>query len=299
MTQNSGIEAGETEIGVVDAAHAPRPPSGALTKTSGFLSGFTHSLQPYIGCAFGCAYCYVQGLSVHQFHQPALAWGEYVHPRVGIAEKLRGELKRIAQRGELETLAIFMSSVTDPYQGAERKWRLSRACLDALIEYPPRVLVVQTRSPLVVDDFARLKALGSRVWLSFTLETDRDDVRRALTPRCPSITQRWATLAAAKEAGIQTQITVSPSLPYSDVEQFATKLVEHGDRVVVDSYVSGDGGGGKRTARTTTVKTYQEQGWGDWRAEDAARALYFELEKRIGSQAGWSQEGFMQVAKVG
>src|SRR5436853_6721488 len=99
---------------------APRPASGALTKTGGFLAGFTHTLQTYIGCRFGCEYCYVKGLSVHRFHQPPLPWGDYAHPRIGIAEQLRKELTRLASRNELGNLAIFMSSATDPYQGAER-----------------------------------------------------------------------------------------------------------------------------------------------------------------------------------
>jgi DNA repair photolyase len=150
----------------------PRPASGALTKTGGFLTGFTHTLQPYIGCRFGCEYCYVKGLNVHRFHQPALAWGDYVHPRVGIAEQLRKELARIATRGQLGSLAIFMSSATDPYQGQERQWRLSRACLDLFLEYPPGLLVVQTRSPLVQDDFERLRMLGDRCWLNFTVESN-------------------------------------------------------------------------------------------------------------------------------
>ena len=230
----------ETDSAQFDLAHAPRPASGALTKTGGFLTGFTHTLQPYIGCAFGCAYCYVQGLSVHHFHQPALAWGEYVHPRVGIAEKLRAELNRFAKRNGLDELAIFMSSATDPYQGAERKWRLSRACLTVMRDLPPGLLVLQTRSPLVADDFTLLKELGARCWLNYTVETVLDEERKALTPRCPSIAQRWATLAAAKAQGIQVQITVSPSLPYSNVEDFAARLVKHSDRVVVDTYVSGD-----------------------------------------------------------
>lgn len=281
----------------IDLAHAPRPASGALTKTGGFLAGFTHTLQPYIGCAFGCTYCYVQGLSVHHFHQPALAWGDYVHPRESINERLHAELKRHAARGTLDGLAIFMSSATDPYQGAERKWRLTRACLEVMAEYTPGLLVVQTRSPLVADDFERIKALGVRCWLNFTLETDREDVRRALTPRCPSISQRWATIAAARAQGIQVQITVSPCLPYSSVEEFASQLVAQGDRVVVDSFVSGDGDGGRRTARTSTGRLYQEHAWGNWRAEDAALALYAEIEARIGEHAGWSQAGFLKLAK--
>jgi DNA repair photolyase len=276
---------------------SPRPASAALTKTGGFLAGFTHTLQPYIGCRFGCAYCYVKGLSVHQFHQPSLAWGDYVHPRVGIADHLRKELARLAGRGALATTAIFMSSATDPYQGLERRWRLSRACLDVLAQSPPGLLVVQTRSPLVADDFDRLRALGDRCWLNFTLETDQDEVRRAITPRCPSIPQRLATLRRAQEAGLNVQITVSPCLPFSDIETFGALLLAHGQRVVVDTYVTGDGQAGGRTARTPTPAIYAQQGWGDWRAEQSARHLFHWLHERVGERAGWSQAGFLALTE--
>jgi DNA repair photolyase len=273
----------------------PRPASGALTKTGGFLAGFSHTLQPYIGCRFACEYCYVKGLSVHRFHQPVQEWGSYVHPRVGIADKLRRELRRLDEKGQLANTAIFMSSATDPYQGAERQWRLSRACLDAFLERPPGLLVLQTRSPLVAEDFDRLAALGTRCWLNFTLETDLEAVRKALTPRCPSIDQRVKTLQQAVTRGLQVQITVSPCLPYSAVETFGELLVRHSQRVVVDTYISGDGNGGKRTAATAIPALYSAQQWGNWRAEEAADALYQWLRGQIGERAGWSQTGFTAV----
>jgi DNA repair photolyase len=278
----------------------PRPAAGALTRTGGFLAGFTHTLQPYIGCRFGCEYCYVKGLSVHRFHQPALEWGDYVHPRLGIAEQLRKELHRFAGRDQLGQLAIFMSSATDPYQGLERRWRLSRACLELFADYPPGLLVVQTRSPLVADDFDLLRRLGDRCWLNFTLETDRDDVRQLLTPRCPAIAQRLATLVQAQKAGLNVQITVSPCLPFSAVETFGALLVAHGERVIVDTYVSGDGQSGKRTAATQTAQFYTRYEWGEWRSETQARRLYDWLDGKLGPRAGWSQQGFTALtASVG
>ncbi|MCB0189860.1 MAG: radical SAM protein [Caldilineaceae bacterium] len=276
----------------------PRPASGALTKTGGFLAGFTHTLQPYIGCRFGCEYCYVKGLSVHRFHQPAAAWGSYVPPRTGIAEKLRNELRRLEEKGELATTAIFMSSATDPYQGIERKWRLSRACLDALIERPPGLLVIQTRSPLIEDEFDRIAALGNRCWLNVTLETDRDDVRHALTPLCPSIDRRLITLRRALAADLQVQITVSPLLPYSSAPVFGNLLIAHSKRVIVDTYTSGDGQQGKRTAATAIPALYEQHGLGNWRAETAAEALFQWLHTAIGDRVGWSQAGFATLAQL-
>lgn len=276
---------------------SPRPASGALTKTGGFLAGFTHTLQPYIGCRFGCEYCYVKGLSVHRFHQPPLHWGDYVHPRIGIAERLRKELTRLAARNELDKLAIFMSSATDPYQGAERQWRLSRACLDVFQEFSPGLLVIQTRSPLVRDDFARIRALVERCWLNLTLETDLEQARQIMTPQCPSVARRLATIQAANEFGLQVQITVSPCLPYSSVETFGELLLAQHCRVIVDSYVSGDGQAGKRTAATATGARYVEQAWGDWRSEERARTLYDWLKIRLGERVGWSQAGFTALTQ--
>lgn len=276
---------------------SPRPASGALTKTSGFLAGFSHTLQPYIGCQFGCEYCYVKGLSVHRFHQPSAAWGTYAHPRTGIAEKLRTDLQRLQRREQLLTTAIFMSSATDPYQGLERRWRLSRACLDVFLEYPPGLLIIQTRSPLVEDDFERIGGLGERCWLNITLETDREEVRRVMTPLCPSIPRRLLTLERAQAAGLQAQITVSPCLPYSSVEEFGSLLMAHGQRVVVDTFTSGDGQAGRRTAATQIPTLYDAFDYGNWRAETAAEALYQWLLTKMGDRIGWSQAGFTALTR--
>jgi len=191
-----------------------------------------------------------------------------------------------------------MSSATDPYQGLERRWRLSRACLDVFLDYPPGLLVVQTRSPLVADDFDRLQALGARCWLNFTLETDLDTVRQQVTPRCPSIPQRIETLQQAKAAGVNVQITVSPCLPFSDVETFGTLLTTLGQRVIVDTYTSGDGQAGKRTAATAIPTLYTDRGWSSWRNETAAQALYAWVHARIGDYAGWSQTGFAALTQT-
>ena len=281
----------------VDNSASPRPASTALHPTGGFLTGFTHSLQPYIGCRFGCAYCYVQESNVHRFFNGGFAWGDYAFPRQGVAERLAQELARFASKGQLGSLAIFCSSSTDPYQGAEREWQLTRRCLEAFVKSPPGLLVVQTRSPLVERDFDLLSALGGRCWLSMTLETDLDDVRQALTPHCPSIARRVQTIRTARAAGLNVQVTVSPCLPYSAVDEFGPLLVELGQRVVVDSYLSGDGQGGKRTARTGIPEEYSRLGWGEWQAEEAARSLYAWLRERMGQRAGWSQDGFTHLAR--
>lgn len=236
-------------------------------------------------------------MSVHYFFRDGEEWGEYAHPRVGIEKHLARDLAKFERRGELDTISIFMSSTTDPYQGLERTYGLTRLCLEAFVHRPPGLLVIQTRSPLVERDFDLIASMGERCCLNFTLETDRDDVRRLLTPRCPSIERRIRTLQRARETKLNVQVTVSPCLPYSDVETFGTLLLELASHVIVDSFVTGDGSGGKRTAGSPLPSEFDKSGLGDWRSVEAARALYEWLETRIGERAGWSADGFTRLAR--
>ena len=273
-----------------------RPARSALTRTGGFLTGFSHTLQTYIGCRFGCSYCYVRQSNVHRFFNGGLEWGTYVYPRVGIEERLDRELAQLQKSDTLARTAIYMSSSTDPYQGAEQTYQLTRRCLAAFGLRAPGLLVIQTRSPLAGRDFDKMAVLGERCLLNISIETDREDVRQFLTPQCPSIQQRLHTARLARVAGIPTQVTVSPCLPYSGVETFGALLLVVCDRVVVDSFVSGDGCGGKRTARTGIPALFAQRGWDDWRSQDAGLELYEWLRARLGERAGWSQEGFTRQA---
>lgn len=281
----------------IPAAYTPRPPSAALTRASGFLAGFTHTLQPYIGCAFGCSYCYVAGSPLHNFHHPRLPWGDYVHPRPGIDRLLARELAHLERRDRLHHASIFMSSSTDPYQGFERKWRLSRACLQVFADFVPGLLLIQTRSPLVESDFDHIAALNGHAWLSLTLETDLEAVRKTITPACPSIARRIETARRARAAGIPVQIAVSPCLPYSDPASFGELLCEIADRVVVDTFTEGDGSAGRRTRRTRLPEQFARAGYGDWQSGVAARALHAWLQPRLGKNLGWSQAGFTALAQ--
>jgi len=95
----------------------------ALTpQGGGFIGSFTHSLNPYVGCAFGCPYCYVSQMPLAQ---RLAAWGTWVKRKVNIAEVLERELKRNPGRDQLR---VFMSSATDPYQPEEARTVSRGAC---------------------------------------------------------------------------------------------------------------------------------------------------------------------------
>lgn len=244
-----------------------KEPKSMLNKGTGFLSGYTHSLNPYTGCSFGCSYCYVRQMPVSLFR--GIPWGEWVDVKRNAAEVFRKELQRARKQGKV---TIFMSSSTDPYQPAEASECVTRTLLEVMVDNPPDFLLVQTRSPLVKRDIDLLQQLGDRVRVSMTLETDREDIRLHFTPGTPPIEARLRTLWLLKEQNIPVQATIAPLLPSSD--DFPAKLFPLVDRVCIDDYFMGDGSGGKRTRRLGINRLYEELGLEEWYHPEAYKKLY-------------------------
>ncbi len=265
-----------------------------LNPTGGFLRTFTHSLNAYQGCAFGrggCPYCYVRAMPIQRF--AGAEWGDWVKAKINAAELLQSELARAKRDGSFGSLRIFMSTATDPYQGLESRLRLTRQLLEVFADSGEfGWLVVQTRSPLVERDLPLLERLSSRVMVSVTIETDRDDVRRAITPTSPSIERRLQTLERLTAAGIETQAAVSPILPCDPVH-LAEVIAPRARRAVVDTLIDGDGASGRRSKELGMGELLEALGYPDWMGGDAHLQLLSELRQRMGTErVGFSQEGF-------
>mgnify|MGYP001954852342 CR=1 FL=1 len=194
-------------------------PSRLLNPASGYLKGYTHSLNPYGGCVYACSYCYVRRLPVALFEEQP--WGQWVKVKEDAPTLLAKELRQAKAKGQV---TLFMSSSTDPYQPLEGKWKLTRRLLEVMTEDPPHFLFIQTRSPLVVRDLDLFIQLKERICVSITIETDREDVRQALTPAAPPLAARRKALKTLRDAGIPSQATVSPILPFTDQFPRNTKL---------------------------------------------------------------------------
>ncbi|MXY49214.1 MAG: radical SAM protein [Gemmatimonadetes bacterium] len=264
-----------------------------LTRTGGFLEGYTHTLQPYVGCVYRCPYCYVQALPVHLYHGGA--WGDYVDVKINAPERLEVEMARLKKRGK--PVRIFLSSATDPYQGAESKYRITRQCLEVFAGLHPDRLVVQTRSPMVRRDFDVLKRIEG-VELNLTLETHDETVRRNLTPHAPTVASRLKTLDAAMETGLPVRVTISPMLP-NDPDTFVETLRDRCHSVVVDTYFDGDGSGGMRTERLQVQEMYERFGYGEWYRLGAHHALVDALAASLGAErVVYSKEGFNRAVRA-
>jgi DNA repair photolyase len=266
----------------------------ALTATGGFLRGFSYSLNPYVGCAFGaaggCPFCYVRALPVA--HAGGGPWGSWVIAKRNLPRLLRRELAALQQNGQLARSTIFLSSATDPYQGTERRMQLTRAALALFAQHPPRRLLLQTRSPMVERDTDLLMRLGAHVIVSITLETDDEEVRRRLTPTSPSVARRVATAKHLRQAGIFVQLAISPMLP-NRADRFAQLAASCADRVIVDTYIDGDGSGGKRSRALGIPQLYEGLGYHGWFEKGAEHDLIAAMKTRLGEERVlFSRDGF-------
>ena len=267
----------------------PREARQILTRASGYLTGFTHTLQPYVGCQFSCHYCYVRESTVQRANPYGLPWSEWISPKQNAAELLR----RAAERDTFSAARIFCSSSTDPYTPLESKLRLTRACLEVMAERPPAALVVQTRSPLVLEDAERIAAIPG-AGVSFTVTTDDEAVRRCFEPDSPRFSRKLEVLAGLRERGIPIQAAVAPILP-CEPERLAAALEPLVDRVVVDDMVAGDGAGGSRSRKT--LKRMAEEGYEEWARPGRAQEALPDFQRVFGKgRVTYSQAGFNDLS---
>ncbi len=190
------------------------------------IPGVDYVINPYLGCAHGCRYCYAVFMRKYSHHHRQAPWGSFVEVKVNIVEVLRQELHRKRQLGR-----AMLSSVCDPYQPVEHRYRLTRGCLEVLSESGWGIDIL-TRSPLVTRDLDILRA-APEASVGFSIPTDDDRVRRVLEPYSPPIGARIAALRTLHAAGISTWVFVAPILPMNP-ERLYQAIEPHIDRLMVD-----------------------------------------------------------------
>nr|WP_237690694.1 radical SAM protein [Paenibacillus caui] len=222
--------------------------------------GFTHSLNPYSGCAFACKYCYVREMPIQKFKD--IPWGDWLDIKTNAAVIYLKEVSNLRLKNK--PINLFMSSATDPYQPIERKAGITRKILEEMLDHPPDFLQIQTRSPLVARDLDLLVDLNKKceVLVSMTIETDREDIRRIFSPVAPGIKLRLKALKKICDAGIATQAAISPVLPFTpDFPKLLNGIV---DRIYIDTLNIGDGAMGKRSERLGMPFLFNENELSGW-----------------------------------
>src|SRR5512139_80500 len=192
-----------------------------LTKTA--ISSFDYCINPYVGCGHGCRYCYASFMKRFTGHLEP--WGEFIDVKVNAPYLLRKQLIR-AKQG-----VVALSTVTDPYQPIEKKYQLTRKCLEALLETQFSVNLL-TRSSLCLRDVDLFKQFKNiEVGLSITTHDER--IRKMFEPNSPSIQSRVNTLRTLRQENIQTYAFVGPMLPL-DPKPMVAMLDGLVDEVLID-----------------------------------------------------------------
>lgn len=216
-------------------------------KTTGM--GFW-SINPYVGCAFGCTYCYAR--FAHRYvmqrssdddrlnedlnrdmdeMEPWLAFERRIFVKQNAAEVLARSLREGGDRylSLLDNESILIGSATDPYQPAERNFRLTRRILEVISHHPGLRITIITKSPLITRDIDLLKRIGghSRVNVHLSLITMDRELARRIEPRAPTPESRVRAMRRLSESGINVSVNCMPILPgITDKPELLEKLVK-------------------------------------------------------------------------
>jgi DNA repair photolyase len=172
-----------------------------------------YTLSPYVGCLVGCRFCYAQsrvGEVRRMTGLPDAPWGSYVDVRVNAPEVLEAELAALPARP-----IKFCPIISDPYHAVERRYAITRACLQVLRDATePRAVLLLTRCRLIERDLELIRALPLG-YVGVSIPTADDAVRHHFEPRGASIDERLELLRAFARAGVRTFAMVQPLLPGS------------------------------------------------------------------------------------
>jgi DNA repair photolyase len=264
-----------------------------LSGTSGFIAqaGFTHSLTPARNCTFGCSYCYVPTMRIFGGLKPDdwEHWGQFTTFKSNAPELLRRQLRA----GQI----IYCSPVVDPYQPAEESAELMPRILDELLARPPLVFVIQTRGPMILRDLDRLTALGrhTRLRVSFSITTNREDVRKLYEPHCAPIAERIEAIRQLRAAGIDTFATLAPLLP-CDPEELAELALRATDRDVIGDALHirslKPNGATTRAAAFRISERHGDSAWLDAEFQASVAARIGQVVTRAGRRFATGPEGF-------
>ena len=172
---------------------------------------FRWTINPYRGCEFGCVYCYAR--YTHDFLE--LRDPLDFERRIFVKRMAAQVLARTLSRTPIGEDAIAIGTATDPYQPAERKFRLTRSMLEVFANLAGLNLSITTKSALVTRDLDLLMKINRRSHLQVNISLITLDRRlqRLLEPRAPRPALRLRALNELVRAGIRCNILMMPIIP--------------------------------------------------------------------------------------
>ena len=176
-----------------------------ITKSK--LPDTDYVINNYVGCNHGCIYCYAEFMK--RFTNHTEKWGEFLDVKKFNEEKFVKYLKKINSDKK-----ILMSSVTDPYNPYEIKYKSTRNILKLFIQANNEHihLEILTKSLLIFRDIDLLKKIKN-ITVGISLNTLNDNLRRQIEPCAGSIKSRIEILKKLKGENIPMYLFISPIFP--------------------------------------------------------------------------------------
>ncbi len=172
--------------------------------------GFDAGISPYRGCSHGCAYCFSRPNHEYLGFSAGLDFESRILVKENAPELLRKKLSSPGWRPQ----TVAMSGATDVYQPVEKKFQLTRRCLEVLAEFRNPVIII-TKNHLVTRDIDLLSELARHdaVSVAVSLTTLDEDLRRVMEPRTSSPKRRLSAIEKLAEAGIRVGVLTAPVIP--------------------------------------------------------------------------------------
>ena len=195
---------------IVETQFIPDESRSLITENTSPDLGFRWSINPYRGCEHGCTYCYARPYHEYLGMNAGIDFETKIMVKLRAPELLRDELSRPAWRPE----PITMSGVTDCYQPAERKFRLTRGCLEVLLEARHPVTII-TKNAMVLRDLDLLSELAALklVGVAVSITTLDRELARTMEPRTSPPAERLRTIRELSAAGVPVSVNVAPVVP--------------------------------------------------------------------------------------
>ena len=191
-----------------DVEYREEPCRSAINRVGGMP--FKWSLNPYMGCAHRCTFCYVRAFEKRADRPSDERYGRSIRVKINVVDVLRRELARKRWAHE----SVVVGAATDPYQPAEGRFRLTRVCLEALSGARNPFGII-TRGPMIIRDIDVLTEASRRaeVHVTFSVPTLDHEIWRLTEPGTAPPRQRLRAVSRLVDAGIDAGVGMAPILP--------------------------------------------------------------------------------------
>jgi DNA repair photolyase len=209
------------------------------------------SINPYVGCEFGCTYCYARdthrwvverAVGIPTYRRTALPPWEAFEKEILVKSEVAEVLGRTLHPARVAGHSLVIGTATDPYQPAERKFQLTRRILEVLHSYHGLSIEIITKSPLVVRDLDLLRSISERNEMSVNVSLATADPRlaRRLELRSPVPSARLRALRRLIQGGVHAGLIIAPIIPgitddWAGLARLIEAAKEAGARYVIGS----------------------------------------------------------------